>query len=168
MKLTSPNWDDPSASLFRHRRGDRSASVSTYGKRAIEKCSKVVDKHTLVPSRRDRKYFKRPEFNKWIDDNYTVIGKAYYMKEDYAMAEDIFLYLARTVDTNDAQAWAYSWLAESTLSKVSSSRRRTCLQRQKTTATLLKTWAYTRATCIHSTTFPKRTEAAARTLEGRD
>ena len=104
-----PNWDEI-LPLYLDTDEETAQQVYPLMERAIEKCSKVVDKHTLVPSRRDRKYFKRPEFNKWIDDNYTVIGKAYYMKEDYAMAEDIFLYLARTVDTNDAQAWAYSWL----------------------------------------------------------
>ena len=78
--------------------------------KGYEKSSKVVDKHTITASKRHRKYFKRPELNKWIDDNYMVIGKAYYYKEDYAKSEEIFLYLARTVKTNDAQAWAYSWL----------------------------------------------------------
>ena len=45
-----------------------------------------------------------------IDDNYTVIGKSYYLKGDYDKAEEIFTYLVRTVDGADAEAWAYSWL----------------------------------------------------------
>ena len=125
-----PNWDEI-LPLYLDTDEQTAQQVYPLMERAIEKCSKVVDKHTLVPSRRHRKYFKRPELNKWIDDNYTVIGKAYYMKEDYAMAEDIFLYLARTVDTNDAQAWAYSWLGRIYLKQVSSSKRRICLQRRK-------------------------------------
>ena len=32
------------------------------------------------------------------------------MKEDFVKAEEIFLFLARTLDTPDAQAWSYSWL----------------------------------------------------------
>ena len=48
--------------------------------------------------------------NKWIDDNYTVIGKSYYLKGDYPKAEEIFTYLVRTVDGPDAEAWAFSWL----------------------------------------------------------
>ena len=48
--------------------------------------------------------------NKWIDDNYTVIGKSYYLKGDYPKAEEIFTYLVRTVDGDDAEAWAFSWL----------------------------------------------------------
>src|SRR5210317_924326 len=48
--------------------------------RAIEKCTKVVDKHTMSPSRREQKDLKRPELNKWIDDNYDVIARAHLIK----------------------------------------------------------------------------------------
>ena len=105
----NPNWDEI-LPLYFDTDDNTAQQVYPLMERAIEKCSKVVDKHTITASKRHRKYFKRPELNKWIDDNYMVIGKAYYYKEDYAKSEEIFLYLARTVDTNDAQAWAYSWL----------------------------------------------------------
>ena len=78
--------------------------------RAIEKCTRVVDRHTMAPPRRMAKSFNRPIMNKWIDDNYTVIGKSYYLKGDYPKAEEIFTYLVRTVDGDDAEAWAFSWL----------------------------------------------------------
>ena len=107
--LYEPNWDEI-LPLYLDTDEKSAQQVYPLMERAIEKCSRVVDRHTINPSKRDRKYFKRPELNKWIDDNYMVIGKAYYMKEDYAKAEEVFLYLARTVDTYDAQAWAYSWL----------------------------------------------------------
>ena len=107
--LYEPNWDEV-LPLFLDTDPKSAQQVYPLMERAIEKSSKVVDKHTLTPSKRDRKYFKRPEMNKWIDDNYTVIGKAYYLKEDFAKSEEIFLYLARTVDTPDAQASAFSWL----------------------------------------------------------
>ena len=55
--------------------------------RAIEKCTRVVDRHTMAPPRRMAKSFNRPIMNKWIDDNYTVIGKSYYLKGDYPKAK---------------------------------------------------------------------------------
>ena len=79
--LYEPNWDEV-LPLFLDTDSKSAQQVYPLMERAIEKSSKVVDKHTLTPSKRDRKYFKRPEMNKWIDDNYTVIGKAYYLKED--------------------------------------------------------------------------------------
>lgn len=107
--LYEPNWDEI-LPLFIDTDENSAQQVYPLMERAIEKCSKVVDRHTMNPSKRDRKSIKRPEMNKWIDDNYTVIGQAYYMKEDFAKAEEIFLFLARTVDTRDAQAWSFSWL----------------------------------------------------------
>lgn len=108
-ELHEPNYDEI-LPLFIETEESSAQQVYPLMERAIEKCSKVVDKHTLKPTRRDRKNFRRPEFNKWIDENYTVIGTAYYLKQDYPKSEEIFRYLSRTVDTDDAQAWAYSWL----------------------------------------------------------
>ena len=96
--LYEPNWDEI-LPLYLDTDEGSSQQVYPLMERAIEKSSKVVDKHTISASKRHRKYFKRHELNKWIDNNYMVIGKAYYMKEDYAKSEEIFLYLARTVDT---------------------------------------------------------------------
>ena len=107
--LHEPNWDEV-LPIFLDTDEGSSQQVYPLMERAIEKCSKVVDRHTMNPSKRDRKSMKWPEMNKWIDENYTVIGRSYYMKEDFAKAEEIFLFLARTVDTPDAQAWSYSWL----------------------------------------------------------
>ena len=115
-ELYEPNWDEI-LPLYLDTDDGSAQQVYPLMERAIEKSSRVVDRHTINASKRDRKYFKRPEINKWIDDNYMVIGKAYYMKEDYAKSEEIFLYLARTVDTNDAQAIAYSWLCRIYLKK---------------------------------------------------
>lgn len=108
-ELHEPNYDEI-LPLFIETEESSTQQVYPLMERAIEKCSKVVDKHTLTPSRRHRKHFRRPQFNKWIDENYTVIGTAYYLKQDYAKSEEIFRYLSRTVDTDDAQAWSYSWL----------------------------------------------------------
>ncbi|PCJ81932.1 MAG: hypothetical protein COA49_02925 [Bacteroidetes bacterium] len=107
--LYEPNWDEV-LPVFLDVDENSAQQVYPLMERAIEKCSKVVDRHTMNPPKRERKSFKRPQMNKWIDDNYTVIGRAYYMKEDFAKAEEVFLFLARTVDTQDAQAWSYSWL----------------------------------------------------------
>ena len=78
--------------------------------RAIEKCTRVVDRHTMAPPGAWPSRSIEPIMNKWIDDNYTVIGKSYYLKGDYPKAEEIFTYLVRTVDGDDAEAWAFSWL----------------------------------------------------------
>jgi tetratricopeptide (TPR) repeat protein len=79
--------------------------------RAIEKCTNVVDKHTMSPARRDQKDMKRPELNKWIDDNYDIIARAHLIKGEKEKALEIFQYLVRTLDYPDAQAWSNAWMA---------------------------------------------------------
>lgn len=79
--------------------------------RAIEKSTRVVDKHTLSPSKRDLKEIKRPELNKWIDDNYDVIARAHLIKGEKEKALEVFQYLTRTLEYPDAQAWSNAWMA---------------------------------------------------------
>ncbi|MDG2209777.1 MAG: hypothetical protein P8K81_07295 [Flavobacteriales bacterium] len=92
---------------------DESTAQQVYPlmERAIEKCTGVVDKHTMSPSRRNQKDIKRPELNKWIDENYDIIARAHLIKGDEEKALEIFQYLVRTLDYPDAQAWANAWMA---------------------------------------------------------
>ena len=92
---------------------DESTAQAVYPlmERAIEKCTNVVDKHTMSPSRRDQKNLKRPELNKWIDENYDIIARAHLIKGDEEKALEIFQYLVRTLDYPDAQAWSNAWMA---------------------------------------------------------
>lgn len=92
---------------------DESTAQQVYPlmERAIEKCTNVVDKHTMSPSRRDQKDLKRPELNKWIDDNYDIIARAHLIKGEKEKALEIFQYLVRTLDYPDAQAWSNAWMA---------------------------------------------------------
>ncbi|MGA0435628.1 MAG: tetratricopeptide repeat protein, partial [Flavobacteriales bacterium] len=92
---------------------DESTAQQVYPlmERAIEKCTKVVDKHTMAPSSREKKDFDRPELNKWIDDNYDVIARAHLIKGDKEKALEVFQYLVRTLDYPEAQAWSNAWMA---------------------------------------------------------
>ena len=57
------------------------------------------------------KDLKRPELNKWIDDNYDVIARAHLIKGEKEKALEVFQYLVRTLDYPDAQAWSNAWMA---------------------------------------------------------
>lgn len=49
--------------------------------KAIKKCEKVIKRHTMTSE--TKKDMKWPVFNKWMDDNYLVIGQANLYKGDY-------------------------------------------------------------------------------------
>ena len=104
------NWDEI-LPIFFPIDADAAQQVYPLLERAIEKCSNVVDKHTMQPARRDQKDIKWPELNKWIDENYDVIGRAHLLKGDHEKAIEVFQYLIRTLDYPDAQAWSNAWLA---------------------------------------------------------
>ena len=78
--------------------------------RAIEKSSRVIERHKMEPMGSSKKARKRPEMNKWIDDNYLLIGVAYFYKRNYPKAEEMFLYVSRKYKEPDMQALSNAWL----------------------------------------------------------
>jgi tetratricopeptide (TPR) repeat protein len=77
--------------------------------KAIAKCEKVINKHTIKDdSKKDK---KRPELNKWIDENYMVVGRAHFYKRSYYKAADIFQYVNRKFKKPEVGIVSNSWLA---------------------------------------------------------
>lgn len=71
---------------------------------AIEKAAKAIDKHsiTVKPRRRKNKDSKnyqtfrtKKEFNKQMDKCYLLLGKAYFYKKKYAIANNTFRFIQR-------------------------------------------------------------------------
>ena len=104
------NWDEV-IPLFLYGSEDQADFLYPLMERAIEKCSRVVDRHAMTPPRSQQKDFKRPQLNRWIDDNYTLIGKGHFYKGDLSKAEEVFKYLQRKHKEPDSQVAAGAWLA---------------------------------------------------------
>ena len=79
--------------------------------KSIEKSSVVIDKHKMEIKGRASKKKKRPILNKWIDDNYMIIGKANFFKGNYFKAEEFFNYVMKNYEDPAIQAHASTWLA---------------------------------------------------------
>jgi len=70
---------------------------------AIVKCSKLIEIHSITKKpkrkkRRTRKYQEfasQEEFNKWIDDAYLLLGRAYFYQQNYFAAINNFSYVVR-------------------------------------------------------------------------
>ena len=104
------NWDEV-IPLFLYGTEDQADFLYPLMERAIEKCSRVVDRHAMTPPSSLKKDFKRPQLNRWIDDNYTIIGKGHFYKGDFIKAEEVFKYLQRKHKEPDSQVAAGAWLA---------------------------------------------------------
>ena len=72
--------------------------ASPYMDACVEECGKNILKHSITskPSQRyartgmstaDQDFFNKPEFCKWIDDTYLLMGKANYVAADFDRAE---------------------------------------------------------------------------------
>lgn len=91
--------------------GDDESAKASYPdmEKAIEKCENVIRKHTIKATAIAQ---KKPEYNKWIDDNYLVIGKAYLYKRNYAKAGEVFNYVNRKYKNPVTVAASNTWLAK--------------------------------------------------------
>ncbi|GAB1405876.1 hypothetical protein MASR1M74_30580 [Lentimicrobium sp.] len=72
--------------------------------RAIEKASKVIQKHSMV--------FDKQEQVKWIMYSYLLIGKANFYKQDYNAARRAFDFVERTYNYHPIKYEARLWLAK--------------------------------------------------------
>jgi tetratricopeptide (TPR) repeat protein len=79
--------------------------------KAIKKCGKVVKRHTLVAE--SKKDMKWPEYNKWMDDNYHVIGQSNLYKGEYYKAQETFNFISNKYSSAAVQIRAYIWAARS-------------------------------------------------------
>lgn len=73
----------------------------------IEKTSTVIDRHSI--------YISKKEYNKWIDDNYMLMGKARFYKQEYYVGEEVFEYVAKAFKTENVKTDALIWLARTHL-----------------------------------------------------
>lgn len=68
----------------------------------IEKCSKVIDRHSMN--------IRKKEHVKWIDDAYQLIGKARFYKQEFGLAEETFLYIYQAYKKNGHRYLGLNWL----------------------------------------------------------
>lgn len=91
--------------------GDEQTAKSSYAdmEKAIEKCENVIRRHTI---KAEPKGQKRPEYNKWIDENYGVIGRAYFYKRSYSKSAEVFQYVNRKYKLPKTAITSNTWLAK--------------------------------------------------------
>ena len=81
-----------------------SQSINPNMDRAIEKASKVIQKHSM--------YFDKKEHVRWVKESYLLIGKANFYKQDYNAARRAFEYVNRQYAGEEISYKARLWLAK--------------------------------------------------------
>lgn len=77
---------------------------------AVSKCETVIARNSM-PKLKTGQY-RRTEWCKWIDDNWFVIGKAQFLKRDFAGAMEKFNYIAKQYKTEPISYRAKLWKAK--------------------------------------------------------
>lgn len=82
-------------------------SINMHMDRAIEKGSKVVQKHSM--------FFERRERVRRVPDSYMLIGKAYFYKQDYFNARQTFEFVSRQYERQPIRFNAMLWQARTAI-----------------------------------------------------
>lgn len=90
--------------VFMYGGSKDAAGVGPNMDRAIEKATKVINKHSMN--------FKNVEYVKWIDDSYLLIGKAKFFKQDYQGAIETFDFVSKRFSKNPIRLDAMLWMAK--------------------------------------------------------
>ncbi|MDG1333589.1 MAG: hypothetical protein P8P74_14730 [Crocinitomicaceae bacterium] len=82
---------------------------------AIVKCTKVIRDHSM-PSN-DRPSKKKEEHNRWIDENWTLIGEALYYRRDYEGAMKNFKFIRKFYSDDPSLFIGELWMAKTNMAK---------------------------------------------------
>lgn len=80
---------------------------------AIAKCTKVIRDHSM-PSN-DRPSKKKEEHNRWIDENWTLIGEALYYRRDYEGAMKNFKFVRKFYSDDPSLFVGELWMAKTNM-----------------------------------------------------
>jgi tetratricopeptide (TPR) repeat protein len=122
-RIYSQNADNYNEILpvFVDSKEDLAGGASGDMDKAIQKASKGIKLHSISakPQRKgsgsmtqkQQDYYKRSEFNKWVDDAHLLMGKAYFIKRDYLQARHNFEFLVRQFPDEKTKHEANLYLA---------------------------------------------------------
>jgi len=104
-KLEENHKDDFSEIIPVFKTGElaKNQTIHPYMNKAIEKGSIVIQRHSMN--------IRGKEYNKWIDDNYFMIGRAYFYKGELDEAIKTFNYIKENYKRNPIKYDASLWLS---------------------------------------------------------
>jgi tetratricopeptide (TPR) repeat protein len=106
--------------IFPFTSKDASALASSDMDRAIKKCEKLINMHsitvkpkvknskTLSPS--EREFFNKKEYNGYVDDAYLLMGKSHFYKQEYTEASELFHHILNDFKGESVIPEAQIWL----------------------------------------------------------
>jgi len=120
-RINSSNTDNYNEILpvFVESKEDLASSAAGEMDKVIQKASKGIKIHSITKkpdmsgknvSKKDKEFYDKKEFNKWVDDCYLIMGKAYFIKRDYLQARYNFEFIPRQFPDLDTRHHANLYL----------------------------------------------------------
>jgi tetratricopeptide (TPR) repeat protein len=82
---------------------------------AISKCVKVITDHSMPGN--DKPSQKKEEHNRWIDENWTTVGIAYYYRRDYDGAMKNFNFIKKFYKNDPSLYIGELWMAKTNIAQ---------------------------------------------------
>jgi tetratricopeptide (TPR) repeat protein len=89
--------------------------------RAITKATKLITMHSLTVkpdikadkelTSKQKEFYSKKEYNKWVDEAYLLMGKSHFHKMEYSRAKEIFNYVLANYEEHNSLFEARMWLA---------------------------------------------------------
>ncbi len=110
--------------LFINGNKKLSGNIKPQMERTIEKCSKLIRLHSISTkpesleekrnlSKEEKEYYNKSEFNKYVDDAYLLMGKAYFWEMEYGTASKLLDHASREFKNEQIHHESEIWLARS-------------------------------------------------------
>jgi len=105
--------------LFYYEDESVQQNIASQMKRAIEKSSKVITFHSITAkpkvnkgrqSEKDKAFYDKNEYNKWVDDCYLLIGKSYMYQGEFFTATESFKHVISSFPDEETSLVAKAWL----------------------------------------------------------
>jgi tetratricopeptide (TPR) repeat protein len=123
IRKLKKNNEDYSRLLPVFRYEDKSAlsALSSEMDITITKCAKTIKSHSITVkpkfdkktlTQKEKQFLAKPEYCKWIDDAYLIMGKAHFYKQDFETAKQTFLQNINKYHMEPSKEEAMLWLAK--------------------------------------------------------
>lgn len=107
--------------IFRYDDENVASSIANNMDRTLDKGTKVITLHSIKvkPERKrgfvtekEQEFYNKKEFNKWMDENYILMGKAHFYKMDYHLAMETFRFILNEFpNEEETKNTTYIWMA---------------------------------------------------------
>ena len=114
--------------IFRYANEQSTQLVSSDMDMAIEKSAKSITNHSItvkpkiknkkqVMSEKEKEFYKKNEYCKWIDDCYLLMGKANFYNQEYTRSTRAFRRILNLYKTENTRFEATLWLVKTYLAQ---------------------------------------------------